>query len=373
MNTTATRIMLALSCGLVWAGPAMSANEMRFSDLEARIAAVEQKTSAIPGLRPAAFLSDGDPIDAVAPNDVVRHNPDEELTSPSMSRGTSSHGMSSMSSCSTSCSKSCSGTCGCGSACQCGSCGSGNSSCGCETSCDACNGECPNCDDGANMGSYYAEVDMLFMRTHFMEDVAGKLSETYEFTPRFILGYETENGVGARVRYFTYGRTTQVLSGPDAIRFEFDYLDFEATGRFKSSRSELVASGGFRFAGIDTEWDGETVNLDAPGLTAAAEFRTMACGDCRQQWAAVAGARWSILGGDWEGSDNGFVQPLRDDNVLVQELYFGAELSCHYSNYVLWARLVFEMQNWRSDVMGETAGVDSVSLIGPGIHLGGAF
>src|SRR5262245_65616985 len=99
MNTTATRIMLALSCGLVWAGTAMSANEMRFSDLEARIAAVEQKTTAIPGLKPAAFLSDGDPIDAVAPNDAVRTNRDEELTSPSGHRSTSHS--SSCSSCST--------------------------------------------------------------------------------------------------------------------------------------------------------------------------------------------------------------------------------------------------------------------------------
>jgi hypothetical protein len=370
MNTTATRIVIALSCGLTWTVPAMSANEMRFSDLEARIAAVEQKTSAIPGLKPAAFLSDGDPIDAVAPNDAVRHNPDEELTSPSMSRSMSSHGMSSMSSGS----KSCSGTCGCGSACESGSCG--NCGCGgsCEGRCDSCDGECSECNaEAGNMGSYYGEVDMLFLRTHFNEDVAGKLSETYEFTPRFILGYETENGVGARVRYFTYGRTTQIISGADSIRFEFDALDVEATSRFKSGRSELVAAGGFRFASIDTEWDGERVSIDAPGVTVAADLRTMVCGDCRQQWAAVAGARWSILGGDWEGSDSGFVEPLRDDNLLVQELYFGAELSCHYSSYVLWTRLVFEMQNWRSDVMGESAGVDSITLVGPGIHVGGAF
>ena len=79
MNTTATRIMLALTCGLLFAGPAMSANEMRFSDIEARIAAVEQKTSAIPGLKSAAFLSDGDAINAAAPNEAVRVNGEEEL------------------------------------------------------------------------------------------------------------------------------------------------------------------------------------------------------------------------------------------------------------------------------------------------------
>ena len=87
MNTTATRIMLALTCGLLWAGPARSANEMRFSDTEARIATVEQKTSAIPGLRPVAFLSDGDAIDAIAPNDAVSANGEEVMASLALSHG----------------------------------------------------------------------------------------------------------------------------------------------------------------------------------------------------------------------------------------------------------------------------------------------
>ncbi len=349
MNTTATRMMLALSCGLLWAGPAMSANEMRFSDLEARMAAVEQKTSAIPGLKSAAFLSDGDPIDAVAPNEAVRSNGDEELSSPSVSHGTTSCGC---------------GTCGCASNCDCSS----------ECTCGDANGcGCPNCCQQQNCGSYYAEVDLMMLRAHMSEDAAGKLSETYEFTPRFILGYETAEGVGARVRYWTYGRTTSVLNAPDDIRFEFDVLDFEATGKFKSCRNELVVAGGFRFASLDTNWDDEEVGLDAPGITVAADLRTMLCGNCRQQWAAVAGARWSVLGGDWEGSDDGFVAPLRDDNVVVQEVYAGAEYSCHYCNYVLWARLAFEMQNWHSDVMAQTAGADSLSIVGPGIHVGMGF
>jgi hypothetical protein len=359
MNTTATRIMLALSCGLMGAGPVMAANEMRFSDLEARIAAVEQKTSAIPGLKPAAFLSDGDPIDAVAPNDSVRHSADEELTSPMLHRATSSSGGYCCGTCK-------SGTCGCASACE-------TCNCGASTSCECACGECPDGNNPRNMDSYYAQVDLMLLRTHMNEDVIGKLSEKYEFTPRFILGWENEDGVGARLRYFTYGRGTQSLNSPEEIHFDFSYVDAEATGRFKSGRSELVASGGFRLASVDTEFDDEEVDLDAPGITMAADLRTMVCGDCRRQWAVVAGARWSVLGGDWEGDDDGFVEPIRDDNLVVQEMYFGTEYSCHYCNSVLWARLLFEIQNWRSDVMGESAGVDSVSLVGPGFQFGGAF
>lgn len=347
MNTTATRIVLALMCGLVLGGPAQAAQEMRFSDLEARIAAVEQKTSSIPGLKSAAFLSDGDPIDAVAPNDVASTNADEELTSPHGSHSSRS----SMSG------KSCCSCSSCGEACEGDSC--------CECQCEKCG--------NMQAGTYYAEIQMMFLRTHLMEDSAGKLSETWEFTPRFVLGYETDYGVGGRLRYFTYGRTTNVLNAPDPIRFQFDVVDFEATSRFKSCRSELVVSGGLRFAGVKTEWDEERVKLDAPGITVAGDFRSLLCGKCGQEWAAVFGARWSVLGGDWEGSDFGYAAPLRDDNLVVQEVYAGAEYSWHTHNYVVWARLVFEMQNWRSDVLSQTAGTDSISLIGPGIHAGIAF
>ena len=115
---------------------------------------------------------------------------------------------------------------------------------------------------------------MLFLRTHLMEDTVGKLSETYEFTPRFILGYETAEGVGARARYFTYGRQTRASTLPDDIRFEFDVFDVEATAKFQSCRNELVLAGGFRFASWDAAWDGEEVGIDAPGITVAADFRT---------------------------------------------------------------------------------------------------
>ena len=341
MNTIATRIMLALTCGLLWAGPAMSANEMRFSDIEARIATVEQKTSAIPGLTSAAFLSDGDAIDAIAPNDAVSANGDEVMASPASSHGAA---------------------CGSGNPCCC------NSACDCGSSCGGPN-EC-GC---GNEGSYYADVELMFLRAHMMENVVGKLSEKYEFSPRFVLGYETAQGVGARVRYWTYGRTATILNAPEDIRFEFDVLDIEATSRFKSCRSELVVGGGFRFANVETSWDDESVSIDAPGITVAADLRTLIFSNCGREWAAVFGARWSILGGDWEGSDNGLIEPVRDDNVVAQELYAGVEYSQHFRNYVMFTRLVFEMQNWHSDALSESTGADSIGLIGPGLHVGMAF
>jgi hypothetical protein len=353
--------MFALAVGLLWAGTAMSASEMRFSDIEARLSAVEQRTAAIRGLTPAAFLSDDEAIDAIAPNDAVTEDGDEEIVSPYPSTSTST---------STQSCDSCNcGECGCcetcnGDSCECGS---------------ACGGRHMRGFGGAvgrgmfNDGSYYADVELMFLRAHVTEFSAGKLSEKYELSPRFVIGYETARGVGARLRYWTYGRTSNILNDAAEVRYEFSAFDIEATSRFQTCRSELVVAGGLRFASAEVDWDGESVDADLPGVTVAADLRTLFCSKCGREWAGVAGARWSILGGDWEGSDDALITPIRDDNVVVQELYFGVEYSQHFRDCVFFSRLVLEMQNWHSDAAAQSAGADSIGFVGPGIHIGGAF
>jgi hypothetical protein len=172
MNAIGTRMMLALLGGLLWAMPAKSANEMRFSDIEARLAAVEQKTSAIPGLKSAAFLSDGDAIDAIAPNESIHaENEDEEISSPAPFQGASaasSHGFGRGSACE--CGNACDcGACECGDACDCGSdCECGQSrDFGCASGCGC---GCEN--NGMANGSYYADVELMFLRPHLSVPVA---------------------------------------------------------------------------------------------------------------------------------------------------------------------------------------------------------
>jgi hypothetical protein len=106
-----------------------------------------------------------------------------------------------------------------------------------------------------------------------------------------------------------------------------------------------------------------------PGLTFAGDVRTAICGNCRSQWSGVCGARWSLLGGDWEG-DNVLVQETFDDNVTVQELYGGVEYLCHHQHCDVYARIVFEVQNWHSDTIGENSPTDSLGFVGPAIHGG---
>jgi len=118
---------------------------------------------------------------------------------------------------------------------------------------------------------------------------------------------------------------------------------------------------------------GERVSSDTPGITFAGDLRTIFCRECYWEWATVAGARWSLMGGDWQGSGDGFLSPERDDNIVVTEIYGGMEYVQHYSGYDLYARLVFEMQNWHSDVAAQTSGTDSIGFLGPGIHVGMNF
>jgi hypothetical protein len=223
-------------------------------------------------------------------------------------------------------------------------------------------------------GMFYTEAQLMFLRAHVLEESLGKLSETYEFTPRFIAGYEAASGLGARARYWTYGRTTANLDDEDdALRLDFDVIDVEGTSRFRTERADLVLAAGFRWLSADTELDDESVSSDGPGLTVAADVRTLLCQRCRSQWSGIAGARWSILGADWEGDDDGFIEPTRDDNIVVQELYGGFEYLCCYRKCNLYARAVFEVQNWRSDALGESADTDSIGFVGPGIHVGATY
>jgi hypothetical protein len=248
--------------------------------------------------------------------------------------------------------------------------------CDCDGSgCEKCadNGaSCGECAEPPLTGVYHADVQLLFMRTHMLESAIGKLSEKYELSPRFIVGYEGTGGVGGRARYWMYGRWTPNLAGGDDIRFEMDVIDVETTCRFRTRDTDLVVAGGARWANIDILLGDEGVESEMPGITVAADLRTAICCDGCREWAAIGGVRWSILGGDWEG-DGGFIDPVRDDNVVVEELYGGFEFLSAYRNYDLFARLIFEVQNWHSDAAAQDGGADSISFIGPGMEVGIMF
>jgi hypothetical protein len=206
------------------------------------------------------------------------------------------------------------------------------------------------------------------------DQVVGKLSEDYEFSPRFILGFRNIGPLDGRVRYWHYARDTNVRGGGD-IRVEWDVLDLEAVHYFEGRRSQLALAAGIRFADAKLEDTNEAdCGSDMVGLTMAADGLTpvlrMQNGYCG--W--VYGGRISILGGDWgTDPDSDFILgPFRDDNVFVSELYAGAELARCVGRATVRGRILFDMQNWRSDALAND-GLESIGFIGPAVQLGADF
>jgi hypothetical protein len=331
MNPILGRRLLAIAGTFIWLGSSAVAEDLQFTSTERRLARAERPNKA-EATSTAAFLAD----------------------TPAASEGQlpmelGSSGSSSIDELPISTSEGC--------AC----CGNGGNGC------NQCRSPKPL------TGVYTAEVQIMWLRPHLMENAIGKISEKYELSPRFIIGYDDAHGAGARVRYWLYGRWTPNLDDPDEdIRFEMNVLDFEATKRFRTERADLIVAGGMRWADMEIALGDEDVQGDMPGLTTAADLRISLCRDCRREWAVVGGARWSLLGGDWEGS-GGFIDPIRDDNIVVQELYTGVEYYCTYGDYDLFARLKYEMQNWHSDAIAQGAGTDSIGFLGPAFEFGLMF
>lgn len=322
MRTLATRKLLAATGLLLWCGGTLQANDLRFTDIERRLATLESQSAAQQGVLTAAY---------------------------------SSH----------------SGNSGETAACS-------ESSC-CQTcvGCNACSDPCG--------GRYFGEVHLLWIRPHVSEDWVGKLSESHDFSTRYVLGYEDCCGLGGRARFWHYKDHVTVLD-PACIRTQLDVLDLEVTNRYSLNRTDIVLGGGFRYAGwelADDDWD--RVELDAFGLTLAADLRTALCCYGCNQWSFVYGGRLSVLAGDWRG-DNDIIDTfsgaeVRDDNLLVHELYAGIEYVYRHCGYDLITRAAFEMQNWHSDVLsepeignglapGSIGSTGSIGFIGPSFQMG---
>lgn len=234
----------------------------------------------------------------------------------------------------------------------------------------------PSCDQCQPKRSRFtADVELNLLRPQFSEDVVGKLSEEYQFSPRIILAGRGLGNFDGRVRYWHFGRETDVLGGDD-VRIKFDVLDIEATHEFAGRRSQLTLGGGVRLAGIHlTDINDEEAGSDFFGLTLAGDGLTPLGRFPGGHFGLVYGGRLSILAGNWGGDDNSlFVdEQERNDNVLVHELYAGVELARRFRNLDVHARLAFEMQNWHSDVLAEGADIESIGFLGPGFHIGADF
>ena len=326
-----TRTLLA-AMGVLLTCSAQAEDQLRFSGLEQRLAALEAQVAAQQGVHAAGYMDDAS--GAAAP-------------------------------------------------------GNGSSS-GCGCSDGSCSGVCfspgPCCCDGGP----YATFEFVWIRPHVTEDWIGKLSEQYQLSTRTVLGYENCCGLGGRARYWQYDHTVQILDPAD-IAMDIDVVDLEVTSRIGFRSTDFLLGGGFRYVHWTiADGDGAEIELqDAVGLTVAADARTPLCTYCNNRWSFVYGARWSILGGDWEGDNDivdtiGTTNIVRDDNIVVTELYTGVEYLFCLSGYDFFTRGTVEMQNWRSDVLAEPGigngiapqsigSTNSIGYVGIGAMLGMNF
>jgi hypothetical protein len=219
---------------------------------------------------------------------------------------------------------------------------------------------------------FFAEVEFNFFRTHLVanENVVGKLSEQYEFSPRFSLGFRDTGKLDGRARYWRYDRDTRALAG-GSVNVEFNVLDLEGIHVFLGRRSELQLASGLRLASINLAESGTTAGADLVGITLAADGRTYLCDLDEGLFTWTYGGRLAVLGGDWHGENgNAFVNSLtQDDNVIVHELYAGIDYAICYREFDFHSRLGFEMQNWHSDALAS----NSIGIIGPSILIGAEF
>lgn len=364
-------VALAAVCMVAWGTASTQAQDLRFSDMGVKLVSFAEPARENFGVIRSAFLSD-EPLEtsedpaklAPAPKRPIRSG--EVHCSSNVEYGAASEHSSSASGFDISPESACTiGKDSCASCTAGNSCGTGG-----DCNCDACEMN-ETCEGPGSV--YYAEVQIMWLRAHMMEDAVGKLSEQYNWSPRIIAGYESVHGIGARGRYWHYSHETPILGGDD-IRFQFDTMDLEGTARFAMKKTDLLVSAGFRWANLEIEFDDEATSASAPGLTVGADVRMEVCRKCNSQWAAIGGLRWSTLGGDWEGSNDGFVPPVRDDNIVVQEMYGGVEYTyVTKGGYNLYTRLTLEIQNWHSDAMSQLSGTDSLGFVGPGIHAGASF
>jgi hypothetical protein len=372
MRTNLWGAMAAVIGLVAWGNDSTHAQDVRFSDAIVKLVSFEEPAPQNPGAIRAAFLSD-EPADA--PSEPAKLAPAvKRLVSDGAVDCSSAVEGGAAWECDTSAShldvtpeSACTiGNDNCASCATGASCGTGNA---CD--CSACQMN-ESCEGPGSV--YYADVQIMWLRAHMMEDAVGKLSEQYNWSPRIVAGYENASGIGARGRFWHYSHETPILGSNDDISFKFDTIDLEGTARFAMRKADLVVFGGFRWANLEINLDDDWSSTSAPGLTAGADVRFEVCRKCNSQWAAIGGFRFSTLGGDWDGSNSGFVPPVRDDNIVVQEIYGGVEYTfVTKGGYNLYTRLTLELQNWHSDAMSQLSGTDSVGFVGPGIHAGASF
>lgn len=98
--------------------------------------------------------------------------------------------------------------------------------------------------------AWYAAYEITVLRPYISDANTGPgFGNEYGTGHRFTLGYDGGQGMGARIRYWTYNHGHDVLPplGPGELHIDMDVLDLEATLHSRMDCWDLMVAGGARY------------------------------------------------------------------------------------------------------------------------------
>ena len=216
---------------------------------------------------------------------------------------------------------------------------------------------CASCQKGKDdcvccgVPSWYARYELTILRPYISDANTGPgWGNDYGTGHRFILGYDGGQGMGARVRYWTYNH------GHDAVpplgllipgvHLDMDVVDLEATLHSHMACWDLTLAGGLRYGRVGVSIDGsDDIYFEGTGPTVAIEARR---GVGSRGLYLIGNARSSILIGQIAFPDPAVVD-FDDETTFVLENQLGVGWSRELRRADLDLRLLWETQFWMND------------------------
>ena len=173
-------------------------------------------------------------------------------------------------------------------------------------------------------GGWVGSVDFLLFKPFASESALASGTAQMNYNPAYRLTFGRQNaeGLGARMRYFSFDQVATGNPG-DVIGVDVRYLDLEATQTVDFRRWNLLFSGGLRYVETNYEVGSNLGGFDGIGLT----FAGQATRDLNRSGSLrlTSGARWSSAYGNTKvnGDENQYVDT--DDLTNIMELNIGPQ------------------------------------------------
>jgi hypothetical protein len=223
---------------------------------------------------------------------------------------------------------------------------------------------CAFSDEGADCGRHGGMVfdcELTLLRYHQSGGVLASDSQFAEFgfepAPRFTLGYELNDGLGTRLRYWFFDQTATTDLGT-AYRIDTYYLDLEAYQRIDLSVcTSLEVSGGLR---LNELTQGDSLGLASSFTGVGGTVGLQGVRRFNNGWSLYARGRLSVVQGDDKVMGlGGFAQTISlpysepDATHYQTEIGIGAKWSrCLWNGSTLTLGFGGEWQQWADSVVG---------------------